>query len=438
MMTRIGLALAVLIGLSGTTGAVAQPKALGAATCGAATCHNASEPWPNSSVTQREYAVWAERDPHAKAYRTLTTAKARSIAGQLGLGTPTRAKLCLDCHSYNPPASQREETFDQTVGVGCEGCHGPAEKWLGVHSAGLYFYQRNVDEGMFPTTDPVKRAELCLSCHMGNSQKFVNHRMFAAGHPRLPFELGFYTWFSEGTPGRVADYAHFTVDDDYLQRKPWPFGVRVWTIGQAIQMRELMELMIDPKTGQNGLFPEFALFECHSCHNASLDGAQADGGAGVPRVNDANAFFVELSASLVDRNLAAQLRGDIANLRTSAGGSWDGMRAAARQLKNRLDRLVARLAAKDFTVNDTRRALRAIANAANRGVFEGYYESEQAVLAVGSLVDELEKLEELSPGQAVAAQGAVRKGLAAFTSVDRFNPGQLRAALSEAARIATN
>lgn len=437
-MTRIGLAIAVLVGLSVPTMAQAQPKALGAATCGAATCHNASEPWPNSSVTQREYATWHAQDPHAKAYKTLTTSKARGITAAMGLGSPTRTKLCLDCHSYNPPASQREDTFDQTVGIGCEGCHGPASEWLGVHQAGLYFYQRNVDEGMYPTTDPVKRAELCLGCHMGNSSKFVNHRMFAAGHPRLPFELGFYSWFSEGTPGRVSDYAHFEVDDDYLQRKPWPFGVRVWTIGQAIQMRELMELMIDPKTGQNGLFPEFALFECHSCHNASLDGDNSDGGAGIPRVNDANAFFVELSASLVSRNLASQLRSDIANLRGAAGGSWETMRGAARQLKNNLDRLVATLARHEFDVNDTRTALRAIARAANQGVFDSYYESEQAVLAAGSLVDELERLEELSPGEAVAAQGAVRRGLQAFTSVDQYNPGQLRAALNEAARIATN
>jgi hypothetical protein len=269
---------------------------------------------------------------------------------------------------------------------------------------------------------------------MGTSEKFVNHEMYVAGHPRLPFELGFYTWFSEATPGRVSGYSHFQVDDDYLQRKPWPFGVRVWSIGQAIQMRKFMELMTDPKTGQNGLFPEFAFFECHSCHNSSVVGAGEGSNTGVPRINDSNAFFVQLAASMVDRNLAAQLRSDIARVRAAAGGSWQGMRSAANNLKSRLNLLVSRLQARKFSASDTRYALNQIAGAAQRGVFKGYYDNEQAVLAAGSLVDELDKLNVLAPGQARAAQAAVQSGINAFVSVDDYRDGQVRAALAEAAR----
>jgi hypothetical protein len=419
-----------------TSASAHDVTALGATTCGQSTCHSADKPWPNSSVTQREYVVWREKDPHAKSFNTLQTKKASSIARNLGLGSPTSAKLCLDCHSFNIAPDHREATFNQADGVQCEACHGAASEWLGVHQAGLYFYQRNVDEGMYPTTDPVARAELCLSCHMGTPEKFVDHRMFVAGHPRLPFELGFYTWFSESTPGRTTGYAHFSVDDDYLQRKPWPFGVRVWSIGQAIQMRKLMELMVNPKTGQEGLFPEFAFFECHSCHNTGLDGASADSQTGVPRINDSNAYFVQLAATLVDKRLAGQLRSDIARVRGAAGSSWGNMRSAAGTLKKRLDLLVRKLKAKEFSDRDTRFALNQIAAASNRGLFKGYYDSEQAILAAGSLVDELDKLEVLAPGQAVAAQAAIRNGLNAFVSVDNYRPRQLRAALNEAARLA--
>lgn len=435
--TRIIATAGVLaLGLTASAAQAQQSMALGSAACGQSTCHSATKPWPNSAVTQREYVVWKENDPHAQAYRTLTSKKANSIARQLGYKSATSAKLCLDCHSLNIAAARREETFDQTEGVTCEACHGPSSEWLGVHQAGLYFYQRNVDEGMYPTTDPRKRAELCLSCHMGTKEKFVDHRMFVAGHPRLPFELGFYTWFAQGTPGKPSGYSHFKVDDDYLQRKPWPFGVKVWAIGQAIQMKKLMELMTDPKIGQEGLFPEFAFFQCDSCHGATLDGRNATSGTGVPRINDANAFFVELAASMVDKGLAAQLRGDIARVRGAAGGSWGGMRAAAGQLARRLDTLVSRLEARKFSSRDTRHALDQIASAANRGVFGDYYDHEQAVLAAGSLVDELDKLGVLGAARAGGAKEAIARGIRAFPSADHYRPGQVRAALNEAARLA--
>lgn len=412
-------------------------KAVGAMTCGSATCHAAEKPWPNSSVTQREYVTWREKDPHAKAYQTLTSKRAQGISRKLGLGDATTATLCLSCHSFTPKPEEIETTFDHTLGVSCEACHGKASNWLGVHSSGLYFYQRNIDEGMYPTTDAKDRAELCLSCHVGTKEKFVNHRMLAVGHPRLPFELGFYSWFSEGTPGKISNYSHFKVDDDYLQRKPWPFGVRVWAIGQAIQARQLLSLLVDPKVGQNGAFPEFAFFRCHSCHNAQLSGPGSSGTLGLPRLNDANLFFVEVAASLVDQRLAGAIRGEINALRSAEGQGWPTIRAVSRRLNGRLEQLISRLETHHYTVDDTKRAIRAIARGAQRGVFSSYIAAEQAILAAGSLVDELERLEELSPSEAQAAQTAISRGLAAFVSVDRYRSGELRTALRDVAQITT-
>lgn len=415
-----------------------KPLALGAESCGQSTCHSATNPWPNSSVSQREYVVWKEKDPHSKAYETLGTPRAVQIAQKLGLGSANKAPLCLSCHSYNPPSDQTEPGFDHTVGIGCEGCHGPSSGWIGVHQAGLYFYQRNVDDGMYPTTDPTKRAELCLSCHVGTQNKFVTHRMMSVGHPRLPFELGFYSWFSESTPGKPSNYAHFTVDDDYLQRKPWPFGAKVWAIGQTVQARQLLVLLTDPKVGNKGLFPEFAFFECQSCHGAELNGPGVVGTLGLPRLNDANLYFVQVAAGLVDPTLSAQLKADVARLRAAGGSSWPEILSASQALEGRLTRLLAVLQTHEFTPDDTRRALQAIADGARQGVFKTYAAAEQAVLAAGSLIDELEKLKELSPAAAISAQSAIRKGLAAFTSVESFRSADLNAALTEVARLSTN
>ena len=49
------------------------------------------------------------------------------------------------------------------------------------------------------------RAGLCLSCHFGNQEKFVTHRMMGAGHPRMSFELDTFTQLQP---------AHFVVDED--------------------------------------------------------------------------------------------------------------------------------------------------------------------------------------------------------------------------------
>ena len=150
-------------------------------TCGESTCHSASIPWPNSSVSQREYIVWRERDPHAKSYQTLTTERARNIAAAVGQGAPTSSAKCLGCHAFVP--EQAEETYSVEDGVSCEACHGAASAWLGVHTSGLYFYGANLEKGMYPTTDAAARAELCLDCHVGEGDRFISHDMMAAGHP---------------------------------------------------------------------------------------------------------------------------------------------------------------------------------------------------------------------------------------------------------------
>ena len=43
---------------------------------------------------------------------------------------------------------------------------------------------RNTELGIYPTDEPVARANLRLACHFGNRQKFVDHRLMGAGRPR--------------------------------------------------------------------------------------------------------------------------------------------------------------------------------------------------------------------------------------------------------------
>ena len=429
--------LAVSLGaLPAMAADVERGIALGTVNCSQSTCHAADIPWPNSSVSQKEYIVWKERDPHAQSYKALTSKRGQAIARRVGYGDATKANKCLNCHAHNVPEDQREDTFDITEGVTCEACHGNASQWLGVHTAGLYYYSKNVERGMYPTTDPTARAELCLGCHVGNEDKFVTHKMMAAGHPPLPFELGFYTWFTKSNPEARGGYAHFTVDDDYLQRKPWPFGVRVWAIGQVAQAKMILRLVTDPDNGPKGLFPELALFDCRSCHRSKDGGGVA--GPTVPRIKNANLVFAEFAAELVDPALARQLRSNVGSLRASTDDSWGAVIGSSRRLKSTLDKIAAKLETHDFTIEDNKRTLARIASAYGRGRFGGYEAAEQAVLATGSLVDELDRLDVLPAPEAARAINAMAKGLGAFKSNTYYSSRDVRASLNEIARIVAN
>lgn len=407
--------------------------ALGASTCGASTCHASGTPWPNSSVSQNEYSVWRERDPHAQSWIVLQSRRAEAITARLGWGDATKARQCLACHALPLPPEKVEATYDLKDGVQCEACHGPASAWLGVHTAGLYFYGENLANGMFPTTDPQKRADLCLDCHIGDGKRFVSHSMYAAGHPPLSFELGFYSWFTKTNPENRAGYAHFTVDDDYLQRKPWPFGVKVWALGQVIQARRILALVADVQYGPKGLFPELALFECRSCHRSQK-------GPGVPRValprvKSANVLFAGFAAELVDPRLAARIRSDSEAIRVASEESWEAVIAASAAMKRTLDEVERRLAAHDFSVEDNKASLRRIAGAYLDGRLVEYEAAEQAVLSAGSLVDELDRMDALPPAEAAAALEAMARGVAAFRTATEYAQSDVRASLGEIARI---
>ena len=110
-------------------------------------------------------------------------------------------------------------------GVSCESCHGPAVGWLGPHTLKNWSHEQSLNRGMYDTRDLTKRSERCLSCHLGNAEKEVDHIMIAAGHPDLTFEL---ESFSSSMPRhwRPAQNA-----------SPW-LRVQELAVGQAVQLRE--------------------------------------------------------------------------------------------------------------------------------------------------------------------------------------------------------
>ncbi len=146
--------------------------------------------------------------------------------------------------------------------------------------------------------------------------------MMGAGHPRMAFELDTFT---------AVEPAHFKPDTDWEKRKRMWDGVKVWAIGQALVVSEMMDVLVDPKRGRDGLFPELVLFDCHACHHPMSDSRWAPRvaglGPGSVRLNDSSMLMVRQIAHVVDPPLGDTHCGD--DDTTAAGGRRRRRRASA-------------------------------------------------------------------------------------------------------------
>ena len=93
----------------------------------------------------------------------------------IGTRSASTAPICLNCHADNVPSDKRGPKFQISDGVGCEACHGGSEKWIQSHAAESATHKGNVALGMYSTEQPLKRAELCLGCHLGTKDRFATH-----------------------------------------------------------------------------------------------------------------------------------------------------------------------------------------------------------------------------------------------------------------------
>jgi len=244
-LTRRGLFLAVF--LLASSAAVSFPtdsnepvKYIGPGSCAATSCHGSVKPVAGSRVLQNEYSTWILQGKHSRAYQALTGGIGERMARILKLGAkPEASPKCLGCHALYTTPEQRGRPFEISEGVSCESCHGPASAWLGPHTTRDWPHEKSVALGMRDTRNVIHRAGLCLECHLGTKDKFVDHEMIAAGHPDLYFELDS---FSAVMP------RHWKMPRESVPGKPvedpaWA-GVRDWATGQAVQLRASMDRLV--------------------------------------------------------------------------------------------------------------------------------------------------------------------------------------------------
>ena len=314
---------------SNDSGASSNTAFMGTGSCSSSNCHGSAQPRTATNVLQNEFVTWQRHDQHAKGWSTLTSAESKIIGQHLGIDAPQKEPLCLRCHAtFAAVAGRQGNTFTIEDGVGCESCHGAAEKFLGPHAARDATHQNNLENGMRDLVAPHQRAQLCLSCHYGNEDQAVTHRLIGAGHPRLTFELD--------TFGALQP-VHWKVDDDYRSRKAPYEPMRAWLVGQAMRASAQIDQLLSPTRSHNGVWPEFTTFSCYSCHHSLEDkqwknGADYHGHPGDPVVNLSSIEIVQQALVVLDpakgqefSKLQAQLR---VELKSGEGQTLKQMRDA--------------------------------------------------------------------------------------------------------------
>lgn len=404
-----------------------KDKHLGVGSCSSSTCHGSIQPWKKSNVLQNEYVTWTKEDNHSrKAYSVLTNKLSKRIARNLRLKVPAHeAKICLDCHADNVPVDVRGERFDIADGVGCEACHGGSERWIESHTSSETTHEKNIENGLYPTEDPIARATLCYSCHFGDDNKLVTHRIMGAGHPRIRFELD---TFSATQP------AHYVIDKDYRERKPVFSGVQIWAIGQAISMRTNLDLLLDPKRGRDGIFPELVLFDCHACHKSMDKGSwrpRASTGLppGVVRFNDANFIMLRHIVKVVDADLSKQLRSQTRALHRSVINSNTAVKRTAIAVRATTEIAIKKIAKHKFSDSDVVAILNSIIAEGLRGELRDYASAEQTMMAANNVVVVLDNAKVISGTQLNALNKALDKMFEVTKNDKVYRPGKFNAAL---------
>jgi hypothetical protein len=226
---------------------------------------------------------WLAVDPHTRAYAALESPLAVSIMSRLqSTVSATEDSRCLACHTNpslaNDSADERMRSL-RSDGVSCESCHGDAGTWLHQHTTWTVADRAaGYDQsGMAKLFDLGERAVACTGCHVGAPAdpargipvRDMNHDMIAAGHPRLNFDF--------------AQYQHL-LPRHWKETDTSPdFDVKAWLVGRAAHVESAWRLSADreerarendPRTP----WPEFADWNCVSCHHRILEDFPASSG----------------------------------------------------------------------------------------------------------------------------------------------------------------
>lgn len=422
----------------------------GVASCAGSTCHGRME-GDGTVVRQDELMKWQEPSTpggaHSRAWAVLSNNRSQFIARNLGIGDPSKAQMCLGCHSTAGTA----RAVPAEDGVGCESCHGPAGGWLASHYAGVGTnadpdremrakHLANLSAGLKKLEDPVVRAGVCVDCHFGSAAdgQFVTHRIMAAGHPRISFELDLFSSLQ----------AHHQEDADYGWRKFGAAGrrtdhVQMWAVGQATAIERSLALF-QTRRGTEGMFPEFYFLDCHSCHRrifdqakpvrTGLDNPGRNLPEGMPAYNDENLIMLAAAARLAAPALADQLAVRTAAFHKAMATDRQSAVAAAAQLSQTVAALKSAFASRSFSGADAFAMVDAISAKAISERYTDYSGSQQAVMGVDTLLNAMVSSGRVTVGAAAGIRGDIDRAYASVKDPNAYKPSEFQASFGSAVR----
>ena len=402
--------------------AIDSSNYVGPGSCSAVACHGAIRPVAGARILQTEYSTWVSQDRHARATEVLGNMVSQRMGRILGIGTPLQSQKCLACHSLDVPASARGRNF-ASEGVSCEACHGPATGWLGYHVTREAKHEESVKRGMYDTKDLVRRTEKCLTCHLGTSEKFVDHEMIAAGHPDLVFEL---EAFSAAMPRHWKE----TTDTDATR------PVRTFAVGQLVHLRASLDRVARRVKGP--IWPEYAELDCFACHHSltraedswrQAQGYENRARPGLPQLQVSRYLTARRVLQALDASSAQELDGVMAKLQIEASrlvAKPDEVVSLATQGRGIVDRGIERALSGPVSADAAAAMLRGLFADAPQIAERGERAAEQAAMAAEVLVTAISKTRGQDPG---SSRGLFTELFKQFESPSAYEPSRFVAAM---------
>ena len=398
---------------------------VGAGSCASAHCHGGVAAAKGATVLQDEYTLWQQQDAHANAFRLLQSPRARGIAENLGLGSPTASAECLGCHSDAVPPAQQGKRWRAEDGVSCETCHGGADRWLDTHSKATREAAAARDKGMYALDPPVARARVCLHCHQGSADRPITHRLMSAGHPRLSFELDTFT---------AIEPAHFVVDEDYRRRKTVASGATTWVAGQLVAAEFALDGLAGPRFSPAQLVPELMFYDCNSCHRPLGGASRVTRATGQPQLGDVPLVLTGQILAVLAPESAAPWNEGLAQLEGAAQASPEKVREAAGRLKVLAQDAQARLGGKPVSPSLALKLLDSV-GAAGASQAEDLTLAEQVAMAAGALANHL--VTERGGKGAAAVKPPLDAVFASVADPAKYDPARFQAAIGKFRSVAT-
>jgi hypothetical protein len=233
-----------------------------------------------------EYATWRDHDVHQNAYIVLdeTTAdgRAKQMRQLLKEGSDFRQrKECLGCHTGFTDEINKLDKRLEKEGVTCVVCHGKEKKdwvsehWLNPEWRSLLPNDKENRYGLNNLWNPIVRAELCASCHIGNgADKNMTHEMYAAGHPPLPsFAMEpFCEFMPPHWESKQEKWKRLETEPEIRSRLAYEEKTKSVVIGGMVEFQQTLRSFEEQakacaQKSADARQIDFAQFDCYACHH---------------------------------------------------------------------------------------------------------------------------------------------------------------------------